>query len=412
LNPAWHGPCNDANPANPTDTNCWSYPYIDRAGLSHNDRVEVRLHVQVHTFFTGVVDALVPGHPLGNAFFVSARSVGAAVGITSGYGPSTSYSTSTSFFTDPGSPRTTTQTISSVSTSSSTITNASGNIALFAKDTTCGSNGSNGITLGSTGNSLKVTGLSISNGSVWVDGNPQTHLDLVNYGGPNTCSIGGSQGSAAVGTLVTHSDNMDWPQTWDKSAICNSAGAQVHYFKNDLATDVHTITGDGIWCADNGTLALSANNSTMHISVIGPKLNISAQHLTLTPYPASNDPLTNNLLFYQTQGDFQFLPNNSNITGWIWVENGRLTYGGNSASQGFYEAQDISIQGNSFNILGNGPVGPPVTSTTFSTTTNLTTTTYPYTTIGGATRPIGTTTSTLVTPGSTSTVATTVGLGE
>ena len=57
-----------------------------------------------------------------------------------------------------------------------------------------------------------------------------------------------------------------------------------------------------------------------------------------------------------------FVPNNSNVTGWIWVPNGRLTYGGNSASQGFYEAFDISIQGNSFDIPATARPASPVTT--------------------------------------------------
>ncbi len=84
-----------------------------------------------------------------------------------------------------------------------------------------------------------------------------------------------------------------------------------------------------------------------------------------------------------------------------------------TAANGFYEAFDISISGNSFTIIGTGPLGGPTTSTTSTTTTTATTiagTTNPGTTIAGTTIPGSTTPSNTVT--STSTVGTTVGLDE
>ena len=39
----------------------------------------------------------------------------------------------------------------------------------------------------------------------------------------------------------------------------------------------------------------------------------------------------------------------------IWVENGNLTYVGNSGATGFYEAQSVAITGNSYLMHGSGP---------------------------------------------------------
>ena len=39
----------------------------------------------------------------------------------------------------------------------------------------------------------------------------------------------------------------------------------------------------------------------------------------------------------------------------IWVENGNLTYVGNSGGTGFYEAQSVAITGNSYLMHGSGP---------------------------------------------------------
>jgi hypothetical protein len=361
----------------PTDTNCYTNPY-----KGNDQLLEVRLQMPVTTFFTATAHILGP-------FSVGARAVGSAGAITT-----------TSTTTIPGTtidgttingqtiPGTTINgtTVFGTSTSSSTTTTSAGNIALFAKDAVCGA--TNGITLGNTGNSLVVTGVSISNSGFTIDGNPQTHLDTAVYGGPNHCTIGGSRASN-VTTKINHTDLRDWPKTWDSAAICAMPGATVF---NDTLTHTVPANANGIYCALNGGLALGGDGK---ITMIAKSITFPVQTVHITP------------------GSMTFLPNNSSVAGWIWVPNGRLTYGGNSATQGFYEAFDISIQGNSFNITGNGPEGEVTTSTTSSTTT--TATTIPGTTTGPTTIP-GVTTPGSTTPGSTVTstnvVGTTIGLDE
>ena len=176
-------------------------------------------------------------------------------------------------------------------------------------------------------------------------------------------------------------------------AICSMPGATVY---NDTLTHTVPNNANGIYCALNGGLALGGDGN---VSLIAKTITFPVQTVHITAF-------FDNLLFYQTQGDMTFIPNNSNVNGWIWVPNGRLTYGGNSASQGFYEAFDISIQGNSFDIAGNGQLGEPTTITTSTTTST------PPTTIVGTTDPGATTTVVTVTPGTTSTVGTTHGLDE
>jgi len=61
-------PCNDPDPAHPTDTNCFAAPYIDKSGTAHDGQVEVRLTVSTPTLFTKAVG-------LKGLFDVSARSV-------------------------------------------------------------------------------------------------------------------------------------------------------------------------------------------------------------------------------------------------------------------------------------------------------------------------------------------------
>jgi len=68
-------PCNDAVPTNPTDTNCYRYPYIDKDGNVYDGHAvgfpkeaEVRMTVSSPTIFARSIG-------LGSAFKVSARSV-------------------------------------------------------------------------------------------------------------------------------------------------------------------------------------------------------------------------------------------------------------------------------------------------------------------------------------------------
>jgi hypothetical protein len=65
--PSLH-PCNDPDPAHPTDTNCFAAPYVDKSGTAHDGQVEVRLTVSTPTLFTKAVG-------LKGLFDVSARSV-------------------------------------------------------------------------------------------------------------------------------------------------------------------------------------------------------------------------------------------------------------------------------------------------------------------------------------------------
>jgi Flp pilus assembly protein TadG len=396
--PSWHR-CNDADPAHPTDTNCYAYPYVNRADVAHPrfDEVEVRLREPVSTFFTGIMNTLLGGHAL-NVFNVSARSVAVTSPELNVTQPTTNTSLVTNNgFTDPGSTTPAqTNTNATTSTTFSTTTTFAGNIALFAKDTTCGSGTSAGIYVGGTGNNGKIIGLSIDNGSANLNGNNKTNLSYLDYGGPNHCAL---NDPSHVTTLATHTDDRDWPKTWDQDAICAMPGA--HVFNGSGITNIPN-GSTGIWCSLNGTLNVQGNGN---FTVIAKTITIGSQTITVSAY-------FDNLLFYQLQGSMSFTANNSSITGWMWVPNGRLTFDGNSGAQGFYEAQQISITGNSFTITGTGPQGEPTTSTTTTPTTIFSTTTTPATTVLGTTIQGTTVTNVSTTPGSTSTIGTTIGLGE
>ena len=328
-----------------SDTNCYTWPY-----QGDSFRVEVRLKESVSGFFTNAVDAVVPGDPLANAFNVSSRSVGSAtLNTTITSTSSTSIRTGTTI-----PPRTTTL-----------VTTTTGPAAaLFAKNIVCGAG--RGISV--TGNGDKITGLAFSNGRMTITGNSSTHVDDAVYGGPNDCPL---NDPSKTGIHTTHPDNRDWPKTWDRTTIC-AAAAPANNVTGPLALNNPL---DGVYCSGTRIDVTSLRNGSK-ITMVAPVLNLSVNNVSISAF-------FDGLLFWQTQGDFTFSPNNSTVDGWIWVPGGplsapgsvggRLTVAGNSGNRGFYQAFDVTIAGNGLNLTGNGPL--TVTQTipvTTSTTPGLT----------------------------------------
>jgi hypothetical protein len=99
--PSLH-PCNDPDPAHPSDTNCFAAPYVDKSGTAHDGQVEVRLTVSTPTLFTKAVG-------LKSLFDVSARAVAGSNPILGQSAvPGTTVDGSTIFSTIPGGTHTTT----------------------------------------------------------------------------------------------------------------------------------------------------------------------------------------------------------------------------------------------------------------------------------------------------------------
>jgi hypothetical protein len=99
--PSLH-PCNDPDPAHPTDSNCFAAPYVDKSGTAHDGQVEVRLTVSTPTLFTKAVG-------LKGLFDVSARSVAGSNPILGqSTVPGTTVDGSTVFNTISGGTHTTT----------------------------------------------------------------------------------------------------------------------------------------------------------------------------------------------------------------------------------------------------------------------------------------------------------------
>jgi len=265
---------------------------------------------------------------------------------------------------------------------------------------------------------------------VTVNANPQTSVDAVVSNGPVKMTDKGVIGYAEYGPpalncplsitgtgTVTSSAKLsatkDWPRKFTRSAIC--AG----HDSNAVVT--LTNPSDGIYCSTVRIDVTALRGGISRLTLIAPIVNVpnTLNNFTLATAPALADPAdpNNDLVIWQYGAgqNFSFDHNNSGINGVVWIENGNLTYVGNSGTTGFYEAQHVIITGNSYVMHGSGPgAGGGTTTTTVSSTTTTATTT-PGTTTGpttipGVTTPGSTTPSNTIT--NTSTVGTTIGLDE
>jgi len=238
----------------------------------------------------------------------------------------------------------------------------------------CGTD--NGISVG--GNNNVISGLAFSNGSMSI-ARSVVRVDNAIYGGPHDCSLDDPGNRAA--THSTHSDESPWPKTWVRNIVCAEAEP-----KNNVPGPMTLVNpADGVYCSDTSITVTRLRDS--RITLVAPTLDVPVNNVSLSAF-------FDGLLFWQSSGDFTFGPNNSNVDGWIWVPGGTLTVSGNSVNRGFYEAFDVKIAGNNFDLSGNGPIGPTVTQTVPVTTSTTPATTVPGTVVtltNQTTRTVGTT---------------------
>jgi hypothetical protein len=233
---------------------------------------------------------------------------------------------------------------------------------------------------------------------------------------------------------------MDWPLTFTRSDYCGNSSKSP---KNptdpgpgsyNAAITLDKGAANGVYCSDV-SIDVNDNNLSLNVTLVAPLITTEGNHMTLCPYtPIAAQACTlangGNLVIWQTgPHDYTFggggSGNNSSVNGVIWIPGvgnvgGNLFYDGNSGGFGFWEAQNIDFEGNSYSMIGTGPAvgGTPSTTTTFTTIigtlTTLGTTTVPTTippttisdtTITGTTTPNttihGTTVSGTTTPDTT-----------
>jgi Putative Flp pilus-assembly TadE/G-like len=382
--------CVDADHSNPSDSNCYAAPYVDKAGVSHGDLVEVRLRKSVSTFFAGLIGV--------SNLSVAARAVANASRLTSTSTTTTPGST-TPGVTTPGT------TVYNSSTSSSTVTTttASAPLALFAY-THGGADPCTGTGVTVTGNPQTKIGAVVSNGPVHLGlSSSNTFTGLVGYAGygPPTKNCSLTKFGTGVVTASEHiAAPLPWQRTFNRSAICTGNDSSALRTLNDPA--------DGIYCSTVG-INVTGLRATSRVTFVAPYVTIAStiNAIGLSTAPALSSPLNPNhdlvVWQYGAGQNFTFDHQNSHVDGVIWIENGDLSFVGNSGATGFYQAQNVSVVGNSYVMAGSGPIAGTSTTTVSSTTTTATTT--PGVTIPGTTLPGNTVVSTNIT-------GTTVGLSE
>jgi len=167
----------------------------------------------------------------------------------------------------------------------------------------------------------------------------------------------------------------------------------------------NTTHSPGIYCVTGSTATLVISGATL---TGGAGYTFFAPFIDVSGGSYKNFSPSGTLFYASGASGFHDLiihGSGATITGYIFAPNGQVALegGGVSAGNGYIESQTLSILGNSANFTGTGPGGPGTTSTT--TSTIITTTTTP-----GFTDP-GTTVIT-TTPGTTSTIGTTLALKE
>jgi type II secretory pathway pseudopilin PulG len=279
------------------DTNCYSWPY-----KSDNGRVEVRLRKSVATSIASAVG-------MGSHFYVSARAVGSTRAIMTP-GKALSIFAYAHHGADP-----------------------------------CGS--PYGVTV--NGNPQTSIDGVLSNGTVTM--NTTGAVVDAGYGPPpKNCPKSGSNQSNAA-TWYHEPALLDWPRTFDRAAICSGHDSAAQRNLDNPA--------DGIYCSTVGIkLTGIGSGKTYHLTLVAPVVTIpgTSNHFALFPDNADLDASNQDLIIWQYGAgqDLSFNHNNSSVNGVIWIENGNLNYVGNSGATGFYEAQNVTIDGNSYVMHGTG----------------------------------------------------------
>jgi hypothetical protein len=174
----------------------------------------------------------------------------------------------------------------------------------------------------------------------------------------------------------------------------------------------------GVYCS-TGTITFGrqghANNFEYDVTAVAPSIVITGNHETWCPFYQSTGPnycdQANgaNLVLWVTGPDagggtdLSFTDQNSQVNGVMWDEGGNINYGANSGGFGFWEAQNITFDGNHYQMVGTGPpiTGPPGTTTVTTLIPGSTTVpvTIPTSTVGTTTVTIPDSTSDSVSTG-------------
>jgi hypothetical protein len=149
-----------------------------------------------------------------------------------------------------------------------------------------------------------------------------------------------------------------------------------------------------VYCS-SVSIEFQDTNVEYDVTAVAPLILVSGNNLTWCPFykatqpycPTASDLANGQKLVLWSAGpdsgvgghDLVFDAgngsNNSQVNGVMWDQGGDIDYAANSGGFGFWQAQNITFNGNHYQMVGTGPpiTGPPSTSTVTSTITGSTT---------------------------------------
>jgi Flp pilus assembly protein TadG len=217
--------------------------------------------------------------------------------------------------------------------------------AIFGYDSTCSDPG---VTVNA--NAQTINGSVVSNGALTLDNNPSSNLTTGTYGGPNGCKFTNSgKGSVTYGPFVNPNLTAfptDYRTNPPACTLTPTPPATTFVWGN------HAVIPAGVYCADEIDLTgNNLSNDPAGVTFIANKFVVSGQNPTFTA------PASTGLLFWDTGTSiFDVTSNSITYSGTIFAPTATVQIDGNAAGTNFIEANDVIINGNSYNVTGAGPV--------------------------------------------------------
>jgi Flp pilus assembly protein TadG len=213
--------------------------------------------------------------------------------------------------------------------------------AVFAMNTSCTSDGSVGVYVGSNNN--QIVGGTHSNGFIYVNSNNNA-LGPTSYAGPSGCgyTLTGAHDTFGGAAAPTKDATVeDWPASYVPP--CTST-------RNSFVGS-NLVIPAGVYCASS--ITLNGNG------LIGQGVTFEAASFTLVGNNWQMNAATGNpLLYYSGTGTLGIYGNNLNGQT-IFAPNGTIQIlGNNGIFSGFVEGKNVQILGNNNVFTGDGPPTP------------------------------------------------------
>lgn len=215
--------------------------------------------------------------------------------------------------------------------------------AIFAYDSDCGS-----LVLKVNGGDTVVDGAIRSNGKLEVNGNNFTS-GFTSAGGPNDCEpvVDGENIDLGGGSdqPVIENDLQPWPRYYYQSEFTCTYTAEEFKF-NTTGQTIPT----GTYCATK-LFEANGNNQSGTITVLAPEIKIDGDNQFFRPHQLD-------VLFFATGTKELILDGNGyDWEGVIFHPGGRIKLNGDNDSvlKGLIEGLEVEINGNGFQMVGQGP---------------------------------------------------------